>query len=359
MKKIFTEDIKKLGMHWFMPHVGEWVEGVPCVGVGEEKYEEGSLYIGEMEYDGKEFYKQGHGVQTFEDSTFWDFGFGGKLDTYTVAFVGNFDKRKSGWMYGNGILYFADKDMKPHSFIKGFFNSIKVVKEWEGEFSEDMLFPGYTLDMEITQDVYGARFERLERNNCRSNFKHYDYVFFGDSWMDMWNEYSKQFGAKGFSEDVKGLSAIDVGVGGTEYKDWTNERLDNVVLGLTPKKVVIHLGVNDVNHLNELEDIKNSATRVVNYLHEKSKDLQIYLCSTTHVLSHIQNWNKYDEMNAFIKKLANEREYVHYLSTCELFLDESGNGIPNFDTYLIPDKLHLNGKGYEVWGSYILKEITK
>ena len=30
MKKVFTEDLEKVGMRWFTPDNGEWKEGVPC-----------------------------------------------------------------------------------------------------------------------------------------------------------------------------------------------------------------------------------------------------------------------------------------------------------------------------------------
>ncbi len=359
MKKIFTEDVNKIGVHWFMPHVGEWVEGVPSVGVGEEKYGEGSLYIGEMEYNGKEFYKQGHGVQTFEKSTFYNAGLGGKFGTHLIAFIGEFDRRKADWMYGNGIAYYVDKNGKPDSFIKGYFQGMYVTAPWKGEFDNESLLTGFTPEMETEQDMFGARFTEQKVKWNELNHPHFEYVFLGDSWMDLWNNHEGSFEGDSFKEDANGLSAVNLGIGGTRYFDWSNERLEETALKFNPEKIIVHLGVNDINNTGDVKETCNQMRRFTTFIHQKLPNAQIYLCSTAHVLSHVYNWNKFDEVNAYSRELAKETGYVHYLATGELFLKEDGNVFSDFDTYLIPDKLHLNRKGYDVWAKYIIEEIQK
>ncbi|MBO7187227.1 MAG: hypothetical protein J6V68_02370, partial [Clostridia bacterium] len=108
MEKIVFRKDDEVGVTWFIPDE-EFVEGKPCTGVIREKYQEGSVYEGHGEYDGKDFYRQGYGVQYFKDSVMAGEALGGPMDSKVYKYVGNYDRNLSGWLFGNGILYFTDK----------------------------------------------------------------------------------------------------------------------------------------------------------------------------------------------------------------------------------------------------------
>ena len=53
------------GAWYFAPDEGEFCQGKACYGFGSVKYFDGSVYIGELYYDGETFNKIGYGQQNF------------------------------------------------------------------------------------------------------------------------------------------------------------------------------------------------------------------------------------------------------------------------------------------------------
>ncbi len=363
MKKVFTEDLSAVGMRRFTPDNGEWQKGVPCRGIGEERYREGSVYIGEMEYDGENFYKQGHGIQYFGESSFRDAeAFGGPENLITLMYEGDFDHSKADWFYGNGIFYFTNKDGTPAAIAHGFFTGVGLCEPWHGVFDPNKLLPGFSADMEVKLVPFDGRFKRYEREYSALGFPKYEYVFFGDSWMDFWRNHGNVdpslYGPE-FADDAAGISAVNVGVGGTKFSDWYDERLDDLVLKFNAEKFVINLGFNDIHSGQTVDFVEAECKRVVNKILSYNKNAEIYLCSLTHCTAYVPYWEKENELNDRMKKLADENPNVNYLKTGELFTDENGKPFDNMDDYCIADRLHLNRKGYDIWGKYILDTVTK
>lgn len=363
MKKVFTDDLSRVGMRWFTPDNGEWKEGVPCKGIGEERYREGSVYIGQMEYNGEYFYKQGHGIQYFAESTYRDgTAFGAPDDSVTLMYEGDFDHSGGGWFFGNGIFYFTRKDGTPLAITHGFFTGTANYSPWKGKFDETKLLPGYSLDMEIPLIPFEHRFKKYEKEYAALGFPKYEYVFFGDSWMDFWlnhNNVDPDLYGPEFNDDKGDMSAVNVGVGGTKFSDWSDQRIEDLVLKFNADKFVINLGFNDLHSGQSVDFAESEGKRVINKILSYNKNAKIYLCSLTHCTAYIPFWEKENELNARFKKIAAENPNVVYLATGELFIGKDGKPFPNMDDYCIADHLHLNRKGYDVWGVYILNEVKK
>ena len=159
-KIILTENQDAVGWLWFIPDE-EFIEGKPCTGWGKERYAEGSVFEGQTKYDGKNFYRQGFGVQNFEKSVY-------PVDCPDTMrptnFYGLYDTEGGyPWMHGNGIVYFVDKQTsKPAGFAKGFFSGM-ACSEWHGEFDYNNLLNGYTKDMEIKLVPFRGRREFLAK----------------------------------------------------------------------------------------------------------------------------------------------------------------------------------------------------
>ena len=60
------------GVWYFVPDGGVFKKGKPCKGFGAIKYAEGSVYTGDIFYDGKNFNKKGYGQQDFTKSNIGD-----------------------------------------------------------------------------------------------------------------------------------------------------------------------------------------------------------------------------------------------------------------------------------------------
>ncbi len=354
MEKIVFRKDDEVGVTWFIPDE-PFTEGVPCTGVIREKYAEGSVYEGQGRYDGKEFYRQGYGVQNFESSNLTGELMGGPKGCKPYKFIGGFDRDLGGWMYGNGIMYYTDKDGKPLKFAKGFFESINAVYEWRGTFDKDLLIPGYTPDMEWRIIPYCGVYDKIVAKY--KDVKDVDYVVFGDSWTEVWTNAETMGGGPEFDEEVKlyGLNAINVGIGGTRYYDWFN-LVDELVISHNPKVVLINLGFNDVHCSFTAEKVFGHFKKMIAHLKNALPNLKIYVNAVCHCSPFKDMFAKETAFNKLVEDYVKSCDFMTYIPTNKLFMD-GDTPITNMDDYCIADHFHLNRKGYDIWAKKVLETI--
>ena len=141
----------------------------PCKGFGLVRYDEGSVYVGELYFDGKNYNKLGFGRQEFLLSLFGNLN---QRKLRRAFYIGNFDYRETGWIYGNGVMYYVDNDNKPACFVKGFFSELHKIAEYDGVFAYDSLAAGFTPDMEADFDEwYDILFDMLSESENLSELE--------------------------------------------------------------------------------------------------------------------------------------------------------------------------------------------
>ena len=335
-----------LGFLWFIPD-GKFVKGKPCKGWGKERYQEGSVFEGQVEYDGKNFYRQGYGTQDFTNSCI---SLPGPLGTKLHKYVGLYDRHSSPWMYGNGVFYFIDKEtLKPACFIKGFFRETTKVDEWHGDFDPIFLADGYTMDME--GQFYPFLERRVNLVKQWTGKDSCDYLFMGDSWVELWQD-KNRFPYCTYYNDTDGLDAVNVGVGGSTYSDWL-DWLDELVFCHNPKKIFINLGFNDLHHGEPLLTVYDNFVKVVTTLKKELPSVKIYISSVTHCSPFVKHFRDEVKLNKMIKKYCDESDYLVYIDVNKFFT-KKGKMIKDMDDYCIEDNLHLNEKGYKIWAPYVM-----
>lgn len=193
-------------------------------------------------------------------------------------------------------------------------------------------------------------------------------VFLGDSITQGWSGKGKPVWDKHWAP----LQAENFGIGGdrTEHVLW---RLENGNFdGLTPKLVVLMIGTNNTGHQGRPQKELNGATyecsagqtaEGVKAIVEKLK----YKCPGTKILllaifprgatpdDKFRQQN--EQTNAIIKKLADEKR-VFWMDINAKFLGPDGT----LSKDIMPDLLHPNEKGYEIWTEAIegkVKELMK
>jgi len=178
-------------------------------------------------------------------------------------------------------------------------------------------------------------------------------VFTGDSITDGWRGGGKKVWEKNFGK----YNPLNLGIGGdrTEHLLW---RFDHAELdGLDPKAVVVMIGTNNMG--NTADDIVAGVTCDVKSIHEKLPKAKILLLGifprsekgTDFVRTKIKN------INEQVAKLDGKNN-VKYLDIGGKFLESDGT-LPRS---VMPDGLHPNEKGYEIWAEAIgpaLEELTK
>ena len=193
-------------------------------------------------------------------------------------------------------------------------------------------------------DRHNAMNEQVKQGNV-------DLLMIGDSITHMWELAGKDTWAARYGE----RHAVNLGISGdqTQHVLW---RLDNGNIdGIAPKLAVIMIGTNNCG-ANTAEEIAEGLVAIVGKLRTKLPETKVLL------LAIFPRSEKPDENRATLSKASElaskvaDNKKVFYLDIADAFLDDDGT-LPKD---IMPDFLHPNAKGYEIWADAMepkLKEL--
>jgi lysophospholipase L1-like esterase len=183
-----------------------------------------------------------------------------------------------------------------------------------------------------------------------------DLLFLGDSITDNW----RNRGANVWGKFYTPRHAANFGISGdrTEHVLW---RIDNGELdGLKPKVVVLMIGTNNTKQnnrlVNTLPEIVEGVTAVVDEIRAKlpkTKILLLAIFPRGRTLDDSQR-AQVALVNTVIAKLDDGR-MVKFLDIGSNFLDADGT-LPRS---IMPDGLHPNAKGYQIWADAMEPTLAK
>jgi lysophospholipase L1-like esterase len=182
-----------------------------------------------------------------------------------------------------------------------------------------------------------------------------DLLFLGDSITDGW----RGGGHAVWEKNYASLKAANFGIGGdqTQHVLW---RLQHGELdGIKPKLAVLMIGTNNLGG-NKDEEIADGVKAIVAELHKQTPETKLLL------LGIFPRGMKADDgararikhINSIIAKLDDDGKTIKYLDIGDKFLEPDGT-LPKS---IMPDALHPNAKGYEIWAEAIaptVKEMMK
>ena len=312
------------------------------VGFGSVRYAEGSVYTGSLIYVNGAYEKYGYGEQDFTNSCMSAADFNAPDTLVPYKFVGFYDYRVTEWIFGNGVMYFKDGYGNPAAFIKGYFYATDVRGNWRGKFTPDLLLPGFTAEMEIKQ--FPPHYHRSQQllNRLAGGAK-CKTILLGDSWFEFYQTvYPQKFDA-----DTAGKSVIDIGIGGSTYKQWNKYFLDDLLSKIEFDRVIINLGFNDVHSHESPSAVANAAKKTVEAIRNHNKNAKIYILSISPSI-HFKSFLVTEKRaNALLEKLCMQFGAT-YIDTVSLFMN-GGEYVSCFDGLFVSDGLHLNLTGYELW----------
>jgi prolyl oligopeptidase len=177
-------------------------------------------------------------------------------------------------------------------------------------------------------------------------------LFLGDSITDAWGgkgHAPKARGTKVYEKEFSALRTANFGIGGdrTQHVLW---RLQNGELGesFQPKVVMLMIGTNNTR-ANTAEEIANGVKAIVGEIHSRSPKTKILLLA---VFPRGEKpgpvREKIKQVNEIIAKL-DDGKTVRYLDIGDKFLESDGR-LPKA---IMPDFLHPNEKGYEIWAAAV------
>lgn len=167
-------------------------------------------------------------------------------------------------------------------------------------------------------------------------------LFLGDSITDGWPRNGERSWLK-----FAPYKPANFGIGGdrTEHLLWriTNGELD----GIRPKVAVVMIGTNNIGHFadEKPEWAANGVKKILDTIHSKLPQTKVLLLGVfprgTPDSAHRK---AVVEINRIIANFADGKK-TRFLDIGTSFLDQEGN-IP---ADVMPDKLHPNAKGYDIW----------
>ncbi|MFT5106344.1 MAG: arylsulfatase A-like enzyme/lysophospholipase L1-like esterase [Pseudoalteromonas tetraodonis] len=186
------------------------------------------------------------------------------------------------------------------------------------------------------------------------NAKQVDLLFLGDSITHGWEGQGKQTWEKYYA----GRNALNLGYGGdrTQHLNW---RLLNSELpeNVNPKVAVVMIGTNNTGHVMQAADETAAGIgRVIEILRDRRPDTKILVLgifprdAKPDGEMRIRN----DEVNALVRELA-DGDHVHFMDIASTFL----NGDGTLPKEMMPDFLHPNAKGYDLWAGAIEDKLCE
>lgn len=333
------------GIWYFIPKNEKFCKRKSCIGFGVIKYGEGSIYTGDIYYDGKKFNKLGNGQQEFTYSTLGTID--PNINEKKYMFVGKYDYRKTDWIYGNGVLYYKDLNGNPSRFIKGFFSGLEKISEYHGEFDYSNLLDGYTKEMESDYSERTSLFNREKKNYEYVN--KLDNLFIGDSYFEFW--YYNEFSNNTFPNDYSLENNLNVGLGGSKFIDWYKyiPLLKDIQ---EPKNIIVNLGFNDLHSGFKPITVYHQFKKFINMLREIFPNSNYYILNVVHSPmfkdSHYELEIKFNEI---MKKHAKENNIT--IIDNKKAIQEKEKEANCFHK----DLVHLNDLGYKVMDSLIKENI--
>ena len=127
--------------------------------------------------------------------------------------------------------------------------------------------------------------------------------------------------------------------------------------GIDPELAVVMIGTNNTGSQETPEQTADGIQAIIEYIHQESPDTEILLLAIFPRGKKIDDKKREqnDKVNAIISEWDEKYDYVTYLDISEEFLNEDGS--VNLD--LMPDGLHPNAKGYQVWAEAMEPSIEK
>lgn len=220
-----------------------------------------------------------------------------------------------------------------------------------------LAFSAIAQQVSTTPESRGEGWEkRVARDVAQAKQGGWELVFIGDSITDFWANRGKSVWDKYFGP----YKALNLGISAdrTEHVLW---RLDHGELdGYQPKLFVVMIGTNNTGHRplekESPEDTVAGIKAILDRLGERAPNSKVLLLAifprgaTPADQARVRN----EKVNAAIEKFADNKR-VFWMNINGKLLEPDGT----LSKEIMPDLLHPNAKGYEIWAEAMMPMIKE
>jgi lysophospholipase L1-like esterase len=170
-------------------------------------------------------------------------------------------------------------------------------------------------------------------------------VFTGSSSIRMWNDVQSYFPE---------YNVINNGFGGSHFSDllyFYNE----MIVKPAPEILFIYEGDNDLASNKKPKKILKEAKELTEKIQQDLPETRVVFISPKPSISRIKLKNSYISFNKKLKKFCEKNGKIEFADVWYPMLDNKGNV---FKDVFLEDGLHMNKKGYDIWGK-VIDELLK
>ncbi|MCA9105665.1 MAG: platelet-activating factor acetylhydrolase IB subunit [Pirellulaceae bacterium] len=191
-----------------------------------------------------------------------------------------------------------------------------------------------------------------EKLKEKADAEQVDLVWIGDSITHGWEGGGKAIWEQRYAP----RHSLNLGFSGDRTENVLWRLQHGAIDDIAPKAFVIMIGTNNTGHRQDpAEETAEGIKLIVDELRTRYPDAQVLLLAifprgeTTEDPLRVLN----EQINSRIEKLAAD-DHVHYLNINDKFLNEDGT-LPKD---IMPDLLHPNEKGYQIWSDAIEETLA-
>jgi len=165
-------------------------------------------------------------------------------------------------------------------------------------------------------------------------------VFTGSSSIRMWKDVQSYF---------PDYNVINNGFGGSQFSDLLYF-YDEMILKPKPEILFIYEGDNDLADKKKPSKILKEAKVLAGKIKDDLPETKIVFISPKPSIARVHLKNDYINLNTKLKKYCKKQPNISFADVWYPMLDNQGNV---FKDVFIEDGLHMNKKGYDIWGNVI------
>lgn len=165
-------------------------------------------------------------------------------------------------------------------------------------------------------------------------------VFAGSSSIRMWNDVAGYF---------PGHNVINNGFGGSHFSDLLHF-YNELIVQRKPDILFIYEGDNDIASGKKPGKIMKEAKKLHKNIQQDLPETHVVFISPKPSIARVQLKNEYISFNKKLEKYCRKQENVDFADVWNPMLDNKGNV---FKDVFLEDGLHMNKKGYDIWGKVI------
>ena len=165
-------------------------------------------------------------------------------------------------------------------------------------------------------------------------------VFTGSSSIRMWKDVQNYF---------PDYNVVNNGFGGSHFSDLIFY-YDQLILKQKPEILFIYEGDNDIAGEKKPGLIKRQAKELYKRIRLDLPETKVIFISPKPSIARVNLKKDYEKLNRRLKRYCNRKENLEFADVWYPMLDENGDV---FQDIFIEDGLHMNKKGYDIWGKVI------